>query len=153
MKELFLLIRAWDIKGLFLDQTENGVIRFFRYCFVGGVAFVADFAAFTVVCLLFGRGAAVTVLGTVAGFLFGLTVNFLMSKRFVFTENARKVSRGGEFIWYAVIGAIGAVLNVLLMLVATQWVLAMNRYIAKLLVALIVLVYNYIARKLILYTE
>jgi putative flippase GtrA len=76
-----------------------------------------------------------------------------MSKRFVFTENAHKVSPRGEFIWYAVIGAVGAGLNILLMLVATHWVLTMDRYVAKLLVALIVLVYNYIARKLILYTK
>lgn len=148
-----MLIRALDIKGLFLNQTENGVIRFFRYCFVGGVAFVADYATFAAVCLLLGKGAAVTVFGTVAGFLCGLIVNFLMSKRFVFTENAQNVSPRGEFIWYAVIGAVGAGLNILLMLVATHWVLKMDRYVAKLLVALIVLVYNYIARKLILYTK
>lgn len=148
-----MLIRALDIKGLFLKPTENGVIRFFRYCFVGGVAFVVDYAAFAAVCLLLGKSAAVTVLGTVVGFLCGLIVNFLMSKRFVFTENAKGVSKSGEFIWYAVIGVVGAGLNVLLMLAATKWVLTMDRYIAKLLVALVVLVYNYIARKLVLYTK
>ena len=148
-----MLIRALDIKGLFLKPTENGVIRFFRYCFVGGVAFVVDYAAFVAVCLLLGKSAAVTVLGTVVGFLCGLIVNFLMSKRFVFTENAKGVSKSGEFIWYAVIGVVGAGLNVLLMLAATKWVLTMDRYIAKLLVALVVLVYNYIARKLVLYTK
>ena len=148
-----MLIRALDMKGLFLSPTDNGIIRFFRYCFVGGVAFVADYAAFALVCLLLGKSAAVTVLGTVAGFFCGLTVNFLMSKRFVFTENAKGVSKRGEFIWYAVIGAVGAGLNVLLMLAATKWIMTMNRYIAKLLVALVVLVYNYVARKLVLYAK
>lgn len=133
--------------------TDNGFIKFFRYCFVGGIAFVVDYLAFTLVCLIFGAGDIVTAVGTTAGFICGLIVNFLLSKKFVFTENAARTSLKGEFIWYFIIGAVGWGLNVLLMMVCTSWVLSLNRYLAKIIVAVIVLIYNYAARKLILYTD
>ena len=108
---------------------------------------------FAIFCLLLGKGAVVTTIATIAGFVFGLIVNFLLSKKFVFTEDSEKVSRKGEFIWYTIIGVVGALMNVLLMMFFTEWIMAMNRYVAKIIVALIVLVYNYIARKVILYTK
>lgn len=153
MKELLRLIFKFDLKGLFIKKTDNGLIKFFRYCFVGGIAFIVDYAVFSIVCLLLGKGAVVTSIGTIAGFVCGLITNFVMSKKFVFTEDANNVSKKGEFIWYTVIGIVGAGLNLLLMLLFTEWMLSMNRYIAKIIVALIVLVYNYVARKLILYSK
>jgi putative flippase GtrA len=153
MKEFFQLLLKFDMKALFFSPTENGIIKFFRYCFVGGIAFIADYAAFAVVCLIFGKGSLVTAAGTTAGFIFGIIVNFILSKKFVFTENAKCSSKHGEFIWYTIIGIIGWVLNVLLMMVCTEWVFSINRYIAKIIVALIVLVYNYGARKVILYSK
>ncbi|MDO5558165.1 MAG: GtrA family protein [Oscillospiraceae bacterium] len=153
MKELLQLIFRFDLKSLFLTPTDNGMIKFFRYCFVGGIAFVADFLSFGLTCKLLGEGKAVIVTATTAGFIVGLTVNFLLSKKFVFTEDANNTSRKGEFIWYTVIGLIGWGLNVILMLVCTEWIFAMNKYIAKIIVALIVLVYNYLARKIILYSK
>lgn len=153
MKELFSLIFKLNFKNLFFSPTDNGLIKFFRYCFVGGIAFVVDYAVFAIFCLLLGKGAVVTTIATIAGFVFGLIVNFLLSKKFVFTEDSEKVSRKGEFIWYTIIGVVGALMNVLLMMFFTEWIMAMNRYVAKIIVALIVLVYNYIARKVILYTK
>ncbi len=153
MKELLGLIFKFDFKGLFIEKTDNGLIKFFRYCFVGGIAFVVDYAVFSIVCLLLGEGEVVTAVATIAGFICGLIVNFLISKKFVFTEDANNVSKKGEFIWYTIIGIVGAGLNVLLMLLFTEWIMSMNRYIAKIIVALIVLVYNYVARKLILYSK
>lgn len=153
MKELFQLLFSFRFKALFFDPTENGLIKFFRYCFVGGIAFVVDYAAFALTCVILGKGNIVTALATTAGFICGLIVNFLLSKKFVFTEDSKCSSVKSEFFWYTVIGIIGWGLNVLLMLIATDWLFSINRYIAKLIVALIVLVYNYIARKVTLYSK
>lgn len=150
MKEFFELLFKFDMKALFFSETDNGFIKFFRYCFVGGIAFVVDYAAFSLVCLV-GKGNFITASATVFGFICGLIVNFIISKKFVFTEDAKCGSKQKEFLQYAVIGIIGAVLNVVLMLVCTDWVLSVNRYIAKIIVAVIVLVYNYAARKIIIY--
>lgn len=150
MKELFKLIFSLDFKGLFIEKTDNGMIKFFRYLFVGGIAFVVDYLFFTLVCFL-GDNRIITILATTAGFIAGLITNFLLSKKFVFQEKANTNSVKGEFIAYTVIGVIGWFLNVLLMLLATE-LIGINRYIAKIVVAMIVLVYNYLARKILLYT-
>ncbi len=153
MKEFFQLLFKFDLKALFFAPTDNGFIKFFRYCFVGGIAFVVDYGAFALTCLLLGEGNVITAVATTIGFICGLIVNFLLSKKFVFTEDANCNSASGEFLWYTIIGVVGWGLNVLLMLVATDWVLSINRYAAKIIVALIVLVYNYVARKIILYSD
>ncbi len=150
MKELLDLIFKFKFRELFFDKTDNGLIKFFRYAFVGGIAFVVDFLAFTLVCQA-GTSKLVTVLATVAGFIAGLITNFVLSKKFVFQEKSNTESPFGEFIAYAVIGVIGCGLNVLLMLLATE-ALSLNRYASKIIVAVIVLVYNYAARKIFLYT-
>ncbi len=150
MKELFQLLFKFDFKALFFTPTENGFIKFFRYCFVGGIAFVVDYLACAAVFAALGKGTISTVVGTTAGFVCGLITNFLLSKKFVFTENA-KTGKKSEFLWYTVIGIIGWGLSVLLMMVCTDWLFSMNQYIAKIIVALIVLVYNFLARKILLY--
>ena len=151
MKELLTLLFHFRLKELFLAPTENGLIKFFRYCFVGGVAFLVDYAVAALVFLALGTGALSTVAGTTAGFIFGLAVNFLLSKKFVFTENAKTTSKKGEFLVYALIGLVGLGISNLLMLAATEWVFRISQFIAKIIVAMIVLVYNYLARKMILY--
>lgn len=150
MKELFTLIFSFRFKELFFEKTENELIKFFRYAFVGGIAFVVDYLFFTLVCQA-GESQLVTVLATIAGFAAGIITNFYLSKKFVFQEKSNAKSSYGEFIGYTVIGIVGCILNILLMLLATG-ALSVNRYIAKIIVALIVLVYNYAARKIILYT-
>lgn len=152
MRELFKLLFTLKFKDLMLTPTDNGFIKFFRYCFVGGIAFVVDYLAFTLTCLALGVGDIITAIGTTVGFICGVIVNFLLSKKFVFTENATRTSLKGEFLWYFIIGAVGWGLNVLLMMIFTSWIFSINRYIAKIIVAIIVLVYNYTARKLILYS-
>lgn len=151
MKELFTLIFKLDFKNLFFTPTENGLIKFFRYAFVGGIAFVFDYLFSALFYSIFkasvSKDAAVAI-GTTAGFIAGIIINFILSKKFVFTEDSSVTGKKGEFVVYTIIGIIGYGLNILLMLIATKWI---NFYIAKIIVALIVLVYNYLARKTILY--
>lgn len=150
MKELLSLIFSFKFKELFFEKTDNGLIKFFRYAFVGGIAFVIDYAAFALVCQL-GDTKLINVLATVAGFVAGIITNFILSKKFVFQEKSNTETAYGEFLGYTVIGIIGCILNILLLLLGTE-MLSVNRYIAKVIAALIVLVYNYVARKVILYT-
>ena len=151
MKELIHLILKFRIRTLLLEPTDNGVIKFLRYCFVGGIAFLVDYLVAALVFWLLGRNPISTVAGTTTGFLVGLIVNFILSKRFVFTEDAKRHSRNGEFLVYAVIGLVGLLISNLLMLIATSWLWSFNQFIAKIAVSAIVLVYNYLARKFVLY--
>ncbi len=148
MKELLTLFFTLRWKELFFTPTSNGLIKFFRYAFVGGIAFVVDYCGFALVSMALGDGTFSVVAATTTGFIVGLITNFILSKKFVFTENAN-VGSAGEFMVYTVIGIGGYILNILLMLLFVKFI---NKYIAKIVVALIVLVYNYFARKIILYS-
>ncbi len=153
MKELIELLLKFDIKGVFFKPTENGIIKFFRYAFVGGIAFVVDyllFVVFNIMCshIMVNKAVCVAV-ATTAGFVGGIAVNFALSKKFVFTENAN-VGGKGEFVVYLIIGIVGYFINMALMQIFIHFI---NEYVSKIIVALIVLVYNYSARKIILYTN
>ena len=153
MKEFFELLFKFDLNSIFFKPTENGFLKFFRYAFVGGIAFVIDYLFFVIFNILFlnitdSKELSVAV-GTTAGFIAGLIVNFILSKKFVFTEKANVGSKG-EFMAYFVIGLIGYFINMGLM---QLFIIKINEYISKVIVAIIVLVYNYTARKYILYTN
>lgn len=150
MKEFFQIFLKLDFKSLFFSPTENAFIKFFRYCFVGGIAFIVDYGVCVAIFFLMGDTRLSTVVGTTAGFVFGLIVNFILSKKFVFTEEA-KTGAKGEFFCFAIIGLIGWGLSVILMFVCTEWLFSMNQYISKIIVAAIVLIYNFFARKVLLY--
>ena len=130
MKELFTLLFHFRLKELFFAPTENGLIKFFRYCFVGGIAFLCDYGIAALVFLSLGKGTLSTVAGTTAGFIVGLIVNFLLSKKFVFTEDAATGSKKSEFAVYAAIGLVGLGISNLLMLAATEWVFSISQFIA-----------------------
>lgn len=150
MGELMRLIFKQDFKGLFITPTENGLIKFFRYAFVGGIAFVVDYLFFAVASIILGDDGRLSLdIAVVMGFIGGIITNFILSKKIVFTENANVGSKI-EFIAYAIIGIIGCLINILLMNIAVE-IMLINKYIAKVIVALIVLVYNYFARKILLY--
>ena len=42
MKEFFELLKIFDLKGIFVNPTQNGFLQFFRYLFVGGIATIVD---------------------------------------------------------------------------------------------------------------
>lgn len=148
MKELFSLILKLDLRGLFLAPTTNGMIQFFRYAFVGGIASVVDWG---VLWALESAGLHYLV-ATVFSFFAGLATNFILSKKLVFNAQSARVGSVGEFIGYAVIGAVGLGITLLIMYMLTDW-LHMHFMISKIISTLIVLVWNFLARKLFIYTN
>ncbi|OHE40856.1 MAG: hypothetical protein A2Y16_02865 [Tenericutes bacterium GWF2_57_13] len=122
----------------------------FRYLFVGGTAFLFDFGIYALTNVWYGDADLAIALETAAGFLVGLSVNFLLSKRFVFTEKANGVGAGGEFLAYGAIGLIGLFLSMGLTVLGAK---IMNELLARAIVAVLVLFYNYFARKLLLYRK
>ncbi|MFA5006576.1 MAG: GtrA family protein [Candidatus Izemoplasmatales bacterium] len=148
MKELWGLLIRFRLRELFLAPTRNEWVRMFRYLFVGGVAFLFDYGTFVLTGLWLGDGSWAIALETAAGFMVGLSVNFLLSKRFVFVEKPKGVGAGGEFLVYGAIGAVGLALSTGLTVLGA---LVMVKYLARAIVAVLVLFYNYFARKFLLY--
>lgn len=115
--------------------------------FVGGCAFVADW--FTL--FLLGLVSVHYLLAAPVGFVVGLLVNFLLAKLIVFKEDA-KVDKKTEFIIYTLIGVVGLLFTEGLMFVFTEW-LKFHPLISKVFAAGIVLIWNYVAKKFILYKK
>lgn len=148
MEELWKDIISFDMKKLFIEPTNNTLIQLFRYLFVGGTAFVVDAG-----CLfLLERMGLNYLLAAVFAFIAGLTVNFILSKALVFKGNESGSSNEVEFFVYAVIGVIGLGLTELIMYLFTER-LSVYFMLSKVVAAVIVLIWNFMARKVTLYRK
>ncbi len=147
MKEFFSAVVHLDFNRLFREKTTNSFIQFFRYVFVGGFAFLVD-AAVLWLCEKFMH----YMLAAAIAFIVGLAVNYALSTWFVFSESEQVTNKVKEFIVYAVIGVIGLALTEAIMYLLTD---ICNFYflLSKIFAAAVVLIWNFVARKKILYSK
>lgn len=148
MRELIEYIKKLDFKSIFITETENTIIQLFRYCFVGGAAFIADW----LVMIILTETLLHYLISTAVAFFVGLAVNFALSKLLVFKADSQKCGKLGEFFIYAVIGVVGLGLTELLMYVFTD-IVNIHYAVSKIIAAAIVLIWNFFARKVILYKK
>lgn len=129
-------------------------VEFLRYIFVGGTAFLVDCGVLyiTRTFILAGESAYSVYIATALGFTAGLIYNYLLSLSFVF-KSARERNKGksvGAFLLFAVIGIIGLGLTEAGMYLLFG-LLDVHYLIAKVFIAGVVLVWNYAARKLLIF--
>ncbi len=149
MREFFKHLLTLDFKALFKDKTHNGYVQFFRYIFVGFIATVVDW---TVLELLFVLHHDGLYFSTAIGFLCGLAVNFLLCKLFVFKGTPSNRSIAIDIFVYISTGIVGLGLTeVIMWLVTTRF--NIHHIIAKAIATVIVLVWNFGSKKLILYRK
>lgn len=148
MKHLLSLLKSRDWHGLFVAPSDNLLVQLFRYAFVGGIAFVVDAGS------LWGMTAAGLneYLATAIAFLLGLITNFVLSKRLVFSKENARVGGVLEFIAYGLIGIVGLGLTELLVFLGFD-LLHLHILLVKTVAAALVLIWNFAARKLLLYTH
>ena len=142
MKEFFKAILDFNLNRLFREKTTNIFIQFFRYIFVGGFAFLAD--AFTL--WLCEKWMNYMIAAAIA-FVVGLAVNYALSIWFVFSESSKVKNKVKEFVVY---GIIGLLITEGIMYLFTD-VFGLYFLISKIIAAAIVLVWNFAARKVVLY--
>lgn len=147
MKEFFQLLKKLDLKGIFITPTQNGFLQFVRYVFVGGVATVVDWG---VLFALTEFAGLYYMFSAVVAFVAGLITNFLLSKLLVFSGSQARVSPLAEFASYALIGVVGLGITELILMLFSNW-LHLHYMLSKVIATAIVLVWNYLARKLIIY--
>lgn len=138
-----------------------------RFVFVGGLATVIDFLVMGITLYAcdpslyphfynaFFRGGEpalyAKMLGTGLGFLFGLISNYVLSVFFVFNEKGNSRSAKG-FIIFAIFSAIGLGIHLLGMWFFSG-VLSINEWIVKILMTAVVLVYNYLTRRIFIFKK
>lgn len=142
---LGLLLRG-RFSELLLAPTDNGLLQFGRYCLVGGVATVVDWG-----CLYIAERLGLHYLmAAVIGFLGGLVCNYTLSKFMVFNAETAKLDPRREFLAYGAIGVVGLLLTLVFMYIMTEW-LHIYFMISKVVATVLVLFWNFLARKYMLY--
>lgn len=134
-------------KGFFYNNPI--LTQFLRYLFTGGLAFVADFGLFAL-CLRVLEWHY--LLANLVGLIAGLVINYIISVRWVFAGCKRNFgdARKIEFSIFSIIGILGVGFNQLLMLLLVGYG-NFNEMLSKIVAAGIVLIYNFLARKFILF--
>lgn len=153
-KELF-----WEIFRFLLVGGTATLVDYFVFWIFDGLLFplISDAAWWTTVSL---------ILATAFGFCAGLIVNWLLSVSFVFKQvkNKEESTSKKSFVIFTVIGVIGLIITEIgiLALVAilpefslfgtsallgTSWA----KWLAKVIMTCIVLVWNYVGRKLFVF--
>jgi len=131
---------------LLKHPTSSTRIQFFRYVFVGGAAFIVDFLSLFILTDYFG---IYYIISAALAFIIGLVTNYLLSITWVF--NQRNINNKTiEFSLFAVIGIIGLVLNELFIWFFTSE-LGFYYMISKIITAIIILFWNFFARKITLF--
>lgn len=132
--------------SVFLLPTNEPFVQFIRYIFVGGTAFIADAGT---LFILHNIGMHYLI-ATAFAFISGLTVNYYLSKKIVFVSTTKHVGKVVEYVIYGVIGLVGLALTEIIMFLITD-IFGIYFMLSKIITAAIVLIWNFIARKMILY--
>ena len=132
--------------NLFRDHTNKTRIQLFRYIFVGGAAFLVDFTSLFILTQYFG---IFYLISAAVAFILGLIANYFLSVKWVF-NNRKLENRSFEFGVFAIIGMVGLGLNEFLIWFFTQDIQIFYLF-SKILAAVIILFWNFFARKFILF--
>lgn len=138
-----------------------------RFLIVGGIATVVDMFVMGLVLyafdpslypkfynIFYGGGqpsTAATVVGTGCGFIAGLIVNYVLSIFFVFEHKGKSKSAGG-FLIFTLLSAVGLGIHLLGMYLGYT-VIGINEWIVKIVLTVIVLIYNYVSKRLLLFKK
>jgi putative flippase GtrA len=149
------------IDKLLKNQTDRTHIQFFRYMFVGGAAFLVQFASF----MIFTNININYLIATPMAFILGLIANYALSVNWVFNKHTID-NIWSEFVIFAVIGVVGMLLTEVIMWFFVDFVgfyqifynvhlynssHNIGLYVANVVTAALVLFWNFFARKLTLF--
>lgn len=134
------------IDSILVGKTDSTLLQLFRYTFVGGFAFVVDFALLYV---LTDHFRVYYLTSAALSFTAGLIVNYVLSKLWVFNKSSFK-NRWVEFLIFAIIGIVGLFFTEILMWLFTS-VLSIYYILSKIITTMIVYFWNFFARKIIIF--
>ena len=140
------------IEQLWKKMPRSSLIgQFVRYLVTGGFAFVVDFLLYAF-CLYELNWHY--LVANLAGLVAGLIINYVMSVAWVFSECKRVLEdrKTVEFGVFAIVGIIGVGINELLMLLMVG-MLDANEMKSKIVAAILVLMWNFGVRKMVLFRE
>lgn len=133
---------------VFKDKTGNIYVQLIRYVFAGGTAFILD----TGVMILLKEVFHVYYLyASIIGFIVGLIFTYMLSILWIFDERRLK-SRWNEILIFALIGIVGIGLTWFFMRFFTEFLFT-HYVVSKVLTTIIVSLWNFAAKKVLLFTK
>ena len=138
-----------------MDKTKlkKTTYEFLRYVIVGGIAFIVDIGMLFLCKEFFLKNVPYSLyISTAIGFLAGLVTNYLLCLKFVFLS-AKGTKQGRSHkdrLIFTIIGVVGLVMTEYGMKLGVD-VLSINYLFVKIVVTGVVLVWNYIGRKVLIF--
>lgn len=130
---------------LFQEGTDNLWIQFFRYIFVGGTAFIIDFSIYSILVLI----GIHYLISAIIAFIISVLANYILSTKWVFNQSSN-INKKLEFNLFIIISTIGLGFTEILLYVFTDF-LTINPIISKIIASIIVLFWNFSARRVMFY--
>ena len=132
------------INKIFFGNTDSSIIQFIRYFFVGGIAAVVNVGSLFIFVDLVGINYIVS---NVLSFILGLIVNYILSKKLVFTHD-NSMNIVFEFIMYAIIGVLGLGFDTLILWLLTSKA-SLYYMLSKIISTGLTFIWNFVARKIL----
>ncbi|MBR2468325.1 MAG: GtrA family protein [Clostridia bacterium] len=149
----------------FIDKHKT-LMEIARFVIVGGIATVIDFVCmsifiylfnmetygYNIINVVFSKGDATVwsvVVGTGVGFVISLVFNYLASIFFVFSDNGFAKTKKGA-VAFVLLAVAGLGIHTLFMYIGYD-LLHINEWIVKIALTLIVMVFNYVTRKFLIF--
>ena len=150
------------------NEKHKRLCEIIRFLIVGGIATVIDMLVMGVVLYLFNPSlyphfynvwigkvgepsTLATIVGTGIGFCVSVIANYLLSVMFVYEEKGNSKTAKGVFLF--IFFSVGG----LFLQIFGMWlgfdVCGINEWITKIIMTFVVLVYNYVSRKLFIFKK
>ena len=126
-------------------KTENLLIQIFKFGIVGGIAFLIDY--FLLFCCKEFIGLSVLLSAAIA-FTVSVIYNYIASVKWVFDVNKEKSAKK-NFVIFIILSIIGLIITEIIMWIGSD-IMKINYLIVKIIATSIVMVFNFITRKMFL---
>lgn len=146
--------------------NKQNFLEVIRFLIIGGIATIVDYLAmgvyeyfmeptgFDSFLDVFTRNdikTSVVMVGTTLGFLSGLIVNYVFSITFVYEEKGNSKTALG-FAIFSILSLIGLLISNVGMWLGYD-ICNFNQWIVKIVMTIIVMCYNYISKRLIIFKK
>ena len=130
-----------------INKLKNNKLfqQIFKFGIVGGIAFIIDYAIMVISKELLGFNILISA---ALGFIISVIFNYIASIRWVFDVNKEKDEKK-NFVLFIIFSIIGLILTEIIMYFGTD-VIKINYLIVKIVATAIVMVFNFITRKMFL---
>ena len=127
------------------DKTKKLFLQIFKFGIVGGIAFVIDYSIMVICKELLHFSV---LLSAFFGFTTSVIYNYIASVKWVFDVNEDK-SKTKNFIIFVIFSVIGLILTEVIMWFGTD-ILKISYLIVKIVATILVMIFNFVTRKLFL---